>query len=610
MGKYEQLAKDIIKNVGGTENIKGVTHCVTRLRFALRDEAKAQDEILKNMDGVVTVMHSAGQYQVVIGNHVPEVYADVCGLADLKKETVTEKKKVSVKEYMLDLLTSIFMPSIGVLCACGMIKGMDAILQFLGLYGAGSGIATLISAIGDCVFYFFPVIIGFNAAKKFGLSQYLGLLIGAALCYPTINGVDLEIFGLTYNVSYTSTVLPVILTVAVAAPLERFLKKVIPDVVKNFLVPMLVLLISTILGYMIIGPVANGISNILSNFFLSVYNISPLLAGVLVGGLWQVMVIFGVHMALIVLAIMNLSQGIPDPILATQVFVAFSQAAVVFAIWLKTKNRKLKDIAFPAFVSGIFGVTEPAIYGVTLPRMNMFIISCIGGAVSGGFAGVMGLKYYNMAGMGIFEIPALFPPEGVGEVLILSVIASAIAVVVSFIPAFLLYKDETPKEEESGQESTQEKLVKKETIYAPLKGEVKPLAQCRDDAFAQGALGKGVLLLPGEGKVFAPFDGTLTTLFPTKHALGLISNSGCEVLIHIGMNTVQLDGKYFEAHAAQGDRVRKGELLLSFDMDEIKAAGYSLETPVLITNSGDYVDYIETRKEQVNSQDELLTVII
>lgn len=610
MGKYEGLARDIIKNVGGTENITGVTHCVTRLRFALKDETKAQDEILKNMDGVVTVMHSAGQYQVVIGNHVPEVYADLCNLADLKKETIAEKKKVSLKEYLLDLLTSIFMPSISVLCACGMIKGMDAVLQFLGLYSADAGIAVLINAIGDCVFYFFPIIIGYNAAKKFGLNQYLGLLIGAALCYPSINGVDLEIFGIAYNVSYTSTVLPVILTVAVAAPLERFLKKVIPDVVKNFLVPMLVLLISTILGYMVIGPVANGISNILSNFFLSVYDISPLMAGVLVGGLWQVMVVFGVHTTLIVLGIMNLSQGIADPILATQVFVAFSQTAVVFAVWLKTKNKKLKEIAFPAFISGIFGVTEPAIYGVTLPRMKLFVISCIGGAVSGGFAAVMGLKYYNMAGMGIFEIPALFPPEGVGEALMLSVAASVIAIVVGFVPAFLIYKDEETKGEEENRGSEQEKLVKKEVIYAPIKGEVKSLKQCRDDAFAQEALGKGILLIPEEGKVFAPFDGTLTTLFPTKHALGLISDSGCEILIHIGMDTVQLEGKYFEAHAAQGDRVKKGDLLVTFDMDAIREAGYSLETPVLVTNAGDYVDFIETRNSQVNSQDELLTVIL
>lgn len=608
MGKYEQLAKDIVKNVGGTENITGVVHCVTRLRFALKDESKAQDEVLKKMDGVVTVMHSAGQYQVVIGNHVPEVYADVCSVANLKNETAAPKKKASFKERLLDLITSIFMPSIGILCACGMIKGLNAVLQFAGVYSADAGIATLINAIGDCVFFYFPVVVGFNAAKKFGLNQYLGMMIGAALCYPAVNGVDLEIFGIAYNVSYTGTVLPVVFTVAVAAPMERFFKKVIPDVVKNFLAPMLVLLISTILGYMLIGPVSNVISDAVSNFFNSIYSISPLVAGVLVGGLWQVLVVFGVHMTLVILAIMNVTQGIPDPILSMTVFVAFSQAAVVLAMWMKTKSQKLKDITFPAFVSSLFGVTEPAIYGVTLPRLNMFVISCIGGAVSGGFAGVMGLKYHTMAGMGIFEIPAMFPAEGVGNVLVLCLIASAIAFVVSFIPALLLYKDDEA-EEESGK-SEQGKLVKKEIIYAPLKGKVRPLAECKDDAFAQGILGKGVLLIPQEGKVYAPFDGTVTTLFPTKHALGLISDAGCEVLIHIGMDTVQLEGKYFEAHTQQGARVKKGELLVSYDMEKVKAAGYSLETPVLITNSGDYVDFIETGKEQAESQDELITVII
>ncbi len=609
MGKYEQLAKDIVKNVGGAENITGVVHCVTRLRFALKEEAKAQDEALKKMDGVVTIMHSAGQYQVVIGNHVPEVYADVCKVASLKNEMAEPKKEVSFKNRLMDLITSLFMPSIAMLCACGMIKGLNAILQFAGVYAPEDGIAALVNAIGDCVFYFFPIVVGFNAAKKFGLNQYLGMMIGAALCYPAINGVDLEIFGIAYNVSYTGTVLPVIFTVAVAAPMERFFKKVIPDVVKNFLAPMLVLLFSTILGYMLIGPVSNMVSDAVSGFFNSMYSISPLFAGILVGGLWQVLVVFGVHMTLVILAIMNVTQGIPDPILSMTVFVAFSQAAVVLAMWIKTKSKKLKDITFPAFISSIFGVTEPAIYGVTLPRLKMFVISCIGGAVSGGFAGVTGLKYYTMAGMGIFEIPAMFPAEGVGNVLMLCLVASVIAFVVSFIPALILYKDDAI-EEEAGEKSEQGKLVKKEILYSPLKGMVKPLAECKDDAFAQGVLGSGALLIPQEGKVYAPFDGTVTTLFPTKHAVALVSDTGCEVLIHIGMDTVQLKGSHFEAHIEQGARVKKGDLLVSFDMAAIKEAGYSLETPVLVTNSGDYVDVIITGKEQADGKDELITVII
>lgn len=609
MGKYGKLASDIIQNIGGQNNVTDVKHCVTRLRFQLKDESKAKDDVLKNMDGVVTVMHSAGQYQVVIGNHVPEVYADVTAQLDLTEngQADQQKEKKSFKDWFIDLLTSIFMPSLSVLCACGMIKGLNAILQFAGVYTDTSGIYTLVNAIGDSFFYFFPIVIGYNAAKKFKMNPYLGMIIGAALCYPAITDVDLVIFGINMNVNYTATVLPVILTVAVAAPMERWLNKVIPDVVKTFFTPMIVLLISTILGYMVIGPVANQASGILSNALLSVYNASPLIAGLLVGGLWQVMVVFGVHMTMIVLAIINISSGVPDPLLSLTVFAAFAQSAVVFAMWLKTKNKKLKDVAFPAFVSGIFGVTEPAIYGVTLPRMKMFLISCIGSAIAGAYAGFVGLKYQTMAGLGIFEIPAMFPADGdIGTVAVQCVIASVIAIVVSFIPAFILYKDEETTEP---LKETGEKAVKKEVIYSPIAGEVKALSNVEDDAFAQEVLGKGVAIVPKEGKVHAPFDGVVMSMFPTKHAIGLVSENGCEVLIHIGMNTVQLDGKYFKAHVDQGDKVKRGQLLISFDLEKIQAENYCVDTPVIVTNSGDYMDIVEMASEKVTNAEELLVAL-
>ena len=609
MAKYEKLASDIIKNVGGKDNVTDVKHCVTRLRFRLKDESKAKDEVLKNMDGVVTIMHSAGQYQVVIGNHVPEVYADVVAQIDLSDNVQSEgeKEKKSFKDKFIDLITSIFMPSITVLCACGMIKGLNTILEFVGLYGMESGIYTLINAIGDSFFYFFPVVIGFNAAKKFKMNPYLGMLIGAALCYPAINGVDLVILGIPMNVTYTSTVLPVILTVAVAAPLEHWLNKVIPDMVKSFLTPMLVMLFSTIVGYMVIGPVANMASDVISKLLLQIYGISPVIAGLVVGALWQVMVVFGVHMALIMLCIINLAEGIPDPILSLQVFVAFAQSAVVLAIWLKTKDKKLKQVAFPAFISGMFGVTEPAIYGITLPRIKMFVISCIGGAISGAFAGFVGLKYYTMAGLGLFEIPALFPAEGTGTVIMYSVIAFLIAFVVSFIPAFILYKDEEHTEEIK--EDIVKQRIDKEVIYSPMNGETKPLCEVEDDAFAQEALGKGIAIVPREGKVYAPFDGTVLSLFPTKHAIGLVSENGCEILIHIGMNTVQLDGRYFETFVAQGDKVKKGQLLVSFDMEKIQAEGYCVDTPVIVTNSSDYMDIIDMNSGTVAKSEEILVAL-
>ena len=592
MVKYEDLVNFIIKNIGGKENVISLTHCVTRLRFQLKDESKANDEVLKANDGIITVMHTAGQYQIVIGNHVGDVYETILSKLGLSGEVVETKNKTSIKDKFVDLVSSIFMPAIGMLCACGMIKGLNTILSFAGIYSSTSGLYTLIDAIGDSIFYFFPVIIGYTSAKKFKLTPFVGMVIGLALCYPTINGADLSIVGIQMNVSYTSTVLPVILTVAVAAPMERLLNKYIPDVVKSFLTPMIVILLSTILGYMIIGPVANTVAGWLSDGVLSLYSISPVLAGIVFGGLWQVFVVFGVHITFIVLAIMNLAAGHPDPILSLQAFVAFSQTAVVLAIFLKTKQKKLKSICFPAIISGVFGVTEPAIYGITLQRLPMFVISCIGGSLSGAYAAFAGLKYQQMAGMGIFEMPAMFPQNGTGAAMFQCVIASAFAIIPTFIAAYVFYRDD--HKEDNVTESLSEE------VNQPIEGKIIPLNQVEDDAFSQEVLGKGIAIIPSEGKVYAPFDGTVITLFPTKHAIGIVSDNGCEVLIHIGMNTVQLNGKYFTSHVQQGDKVKKGQLLVEFDIDHILQEGYNLETPVIITNTKDYSNInTNTNKDNV-----------
>lgn len=592
MVKYEELVNFIIKNIGGKENVISLTHCVTRLRFQLKDESKANDEVLKANDGIITVMHTAGQYQIVIGNHVGDVYETILPKLGLSGEVVETKNKTSIKDKFVDLVSSIFMPAIGMLCACGMIKGLNTILSFAGIYSSTSGLYTLIDAIGDSIFYFFPVIIGYTSAKKFKLTPFVGMVIGLALCYPTINGADLSIVGIQMNVSYTSTVLPVILTVAVAAPMERLLNKYIPDVVKSFLTPMIVILLSTILGYMIIGPVANTVAGWLSDGILSLYSISPVLAGIVFGGLWQVFVVFGVHITFIVLAIMNLAAGHPDPILSLQAFVAFSQTAVVLAIFLKTKQKKLKSICFPAIISGVFGVIEPAIYGITLQRLPMFVISCIGGSLSGAYAAFAGLKYQQMAGMGIFEMPAMFPQNGTGAAMFQCVIASAFAIIPTFIAAYVFYRDD--HKEDNVTESLSEE------VNQPIEGKIIPLNQVEDDAFSQEVLGKGIAIIPSEGKVYAPFDGTVITLFPTKHAIGIVSDNGCEVLIHIGMNTVQLNGKYFTSHVQQGDKVKKGQLLVEFDIDHILQEGYNLETPVIITNTKDYSNInTNTNKDNV-----------
>lgn len=590
MGKYDLLAKEIVKKVGGKDNIISLVHCVTRLRFNLKDESLADDDALKQMEGVITVMRSSGQYQVVIGNHVPQVFADVCNVANIQSETVAVKKKMSFRERSLDLISGIMMPAIGILCACGMLKGLNSIFSYLGLYSTEDGIYILLNAIGDSIFYFLPVVIGYNTAKKINMNPFLGLIIGAALCYPTINGVDVPLFGHVINATYTSTLLPVILIVALAKPLESFFNRVIPDMVKTFITPMLVLLIALPIGFVVIGPAANLISNAISQGVLSVYKLNPIIAGFLVGGLWQVMIVFGVHIVLVVLCITNIIAGTADPILAFTTFVTFSTTGMVFAMWLKTKDKSLKQIALPAWISGFFGVTEPAIYGILLPRMKQFVISCLCGAFAGAATAALDLKYHTMAGMGLFEIPALIDPAQPGKSLVHSLIAAFISLIVGFVVTFITFKDDMPpKTKEEGKVAEKER---KELLASPITGTVIDLAQVKDAAFASGTLGKGVAVTPVEGKVTAPFNGTVMMLFPTKHAIGLISDNGCEVLIHIGMDTVQLKGSHFEAHVKEGAKVKKGDLLITFDKEAIEKEGYCMDTPIIVTNTTDYMDII------------------
>ena len=607
MGKYEKLAKDILKNVGGKENIVSLTHCVTRLRFQLKDESIANTDVLKNMDGVVTVMQTAGQYQVVIGNHVPDVFKDVCEVAGISTEgsgSAKEDRKFS--EVALDLISGIFMPSIGILCASGILKGVNSLLDMAGLVAATSGLGVLLAAAADAMFLFFPVILGYNAFKKLGGNPYLGMTLGAALCYPTLQGVDVEVFSFVVNATYTSTMLPIVVLSFVAVPFEKFLNKIIPDVVKTFVVPAIVLAVCLPLGFCVIGPASNAIGEVINNVIQSVHAFSPIVACALIAFLWQILVMMGCHAVVILPMMMGLMAGVEQPMMAALGVCSFVQTGAVFAIWLKTKNNKLKQIAFPAWISGIFGVTEPAIYGVTLPNGKQFLLTCVGSAIAGALASILGVSSYTMAGMGLFQIPGQINPANPGGSLIIALIVTVIATVIGFVIAFLTYKDAETKEIETKSNTVK---VEKEVLASPVKGKVVPLNKVEDAAFSEGALGKGIAVEPTEGKVVAPCDGTIMTLFPTKHAIGIVSDNGCEILIHIGMDTVQLEGKYFDAHVKQGDKVKKGDVLVTFDMDAIKNEGYSLVTPVIITNTADYLDVVEVANGNVSMGDDLLTVL-
>lgn len=639
MGKYEQLAKDIVKNVGGRENINSLTHCITRLRFQLKDEGKANDDILKNMDGVVTVMKSGGQYQVVIGNHVGEVYADVCevaGISDKAPSSDEPEKKKNLFDAFIDTVSGIFQPMLGVMSAAGMLKGLNALFVALGLYASDCGFASFMTAVGDAMFTFLPIMLGYTSAKKFKMKPFLGLVIGAVLCYPAIqasalsasgealytlfkgtvfeSSVYMEIFGIPFiAMDYTSTVMPVILICFVASKLDKFFSKIIPDVVKFFFAPMLTLFVSMLLGFLVIGPVATFASNLIAQGIMSVRDISSVLAGILVGGFWQILVMFGVHWGFIPIYINNIATMGYDNIMMPFFATTFAQTAVVIAMMIKTKDKKLKELCIPASISGLFGVTEPAIYGITLPRKLPFIISCVASAVAGGYYGLMNLKEYIMGGMGIFEFPSFINPDnGSFADVYVAAIGVVVAMIIAFALTMILWKDDTVQAAEVAEaekiEKTPEekKLFAKESIKMPLEGKMIPLSEVKDAAFSQEILGKGLAIEPSKGVVVSPIEGRVETVFPTKHAIGLVSDSGIQVLIHVGMDTVQLEGKYFETFVQAGDRVMPGQKLLTFDMEQIKNAGYSLVTPVVIGNTADYLDVVPTGLENT---EEFLTII-
>lgn len=607
MEKYNSLAKDIIAHVGGKENITGLRHCVTRLRFNLLDEKKADDDYLKNLDGVITVMKAMGEYMVVIGEHVPYVYEEVCkeaGLDNVSTNSDEEvKPKGNIAQRVLGVVMSAMGPTLNLMCACGIIKGLLVVATMVGITPE-SGIYALLNAAGDCFFWFMPLLLGYNVAKKLGIDPVFGFILSAALCYPAIQGIDINLFGYVVNATYTSTFLPAVFGVAVAAPIFKFFNKVIPSSFRGFATPLITLLICFPLTFLIVGPLANLIGVGINGAITFLFNISPLIAGTLLAGTWQVLVLFGVHGVLIMFPFMELMQGHPSQMLAFTTGVSFAQIGVVLAIYLKTKDQKLKSVALPAFISGIFGVTEPAIYGVTLPRIKMFVISCIGGAIGGLIVALTNITAYTYAGMGIVGLLGLLNPAG-AEILPIALMV-VIPFVFSFIVAYMMYKDDVV---EAPEKIDSPKTIHQETIVSPMKGQIISLNDSNDEAFSSGALGKGVVIIPEEGVVKAPCNGTIRTLFPTKHAIGIVSEDGCEVLIHVGMNTVRLEGEGFHALVKQGDQVKVGQELLNFERDDLIAKGYDLSTPIIITNSDNYLDIVEMNTKHVNIGEELLTAI-
>ena len=636
MGKYEALAKAIVAQVGGKENVQSLTHCITRLRFKLKDESKAHDDVLKNMDGVVTVMKAGGQYQVVIGNHVPDVYQDVLEVSGIQAGNIKDgESEVKQKPFdaIIDIVSGCFQPFLGALCAAGMIKGINALLIFFKLYTATSGTYITLNAIGDAIFYFLPIFVALTASRKFKLPEFTGLALGAALVYPSIQQSAIvaagakplgSMFGVDYYTTfagipliannYTSSVIPIIFIIWLASKVQKWAKKVIPELIATFFVPMVVMLVSMPIGFLVVGPIISFLTEGLSNAFNSVYGFSPILFGALVGGLWQLLVIFGLHWALIPMVMAQLGDQGWTNILAGQFAASFAQTAVLVALLFKIYKKKDRQLIMPSIISGIAGVTEPAIYGITLPRVKPFVISCISAAVAGAYAGLMNVTMYMMGGLGIFALPTMISngKDGTANGAIGSMVHAAISAVIGMVVAFVLTMILCPKEydEVSAEETPTLKpeVGNTQHIAAPASGEVLPLSEAGDAAFSEGLLGKGAVIVPKVGEIIAPFDGVVVTLFPTKHAIGLLSSQGAELLIHVGIDTVQLDGQFFESFVKQGEVIKQGQKLLSFDIKAIETAGFNTQIPIIVTNTQDYSQVEATTAQTINEGESFITV--
>ncbi|RWT56561.1 PTS beta-glucoside transporter subunit IIABC [Klebsiella quasipneumoniae subsp. similipneumoniae] len=616
--EYKALAQDILNRVGGKENIVSLVHCATRLRFKLKDNGKADAEGLKANPGVIMVVESGGQFQVVIGNHVHDVWQAVrqeAGLSDDSEPTAESAEKGSLLGQIIDVVSGIFTPFIGVLAASGILKGMLALAVVCGWLTPQQGTYKIWFAASDALFFFFPLFLGYTAGKKFGGNPFVSMVIGGALTHPLMiqafeasqaPGAAVEHFlGIPVTfINYSSSVIPIILASWVCCWLERKSNALLPSSMKNFFTPAICLAVVVPLTFLLIGPLATWLSHLLAQGYQIIYAVAPWLAGAAMGALWQVCVIFGLHWGLIPLMINNLTVLGHDSMLPMLLPAVMGQVGAVLGILLKTRDARQKVLAGSAFSAGIFGITEPAIYGLTLPLRRPFIFGCVAGAIGGAIVGFSNAHVYSFGFGNIFTVAQMIPPQGLDSTVWGGVVGIFAALIIS---CGLTFFTGLPRAS-AAPGAVAVAPVSANDILAPMSGSVIALDQVPDSTFASGLLGRGVAIIPAVGKVIAPFPGEVASLFQTKHAIGLQSDSGIELLIHVGIDTVKLDGVPFTAHVKEGDRVQAGDLLIEFDRQAILDAGYDLATPIIISNSDDYREIDTVAPSAVEAGQPLLSV--
>ncbi|WP_181235993.1 beta-glucoside-specific PTS transporter subunit IIABC [Enterococcus avium] len=625
------VAQRILEEVGGKENISSLTHCFTRLRFVLKDKSKANKEVISNLEGVIQVVEASGQFQIVLGNKVEKIYDELMPMVGELEETNNDNgEKIGIGTKILNTVAAIFTPTVPAIAASGMLKGILAVAALIGLNMYGVDIKTyntyiILNAASDALFYFMPIILARSAAKVFKTNDYIAMILGATLCYPAIvdlmtgeNPVTLFGIGIT-QANYVSSVVPIIIAVFVLAYVEGFVKKIMPEVLKVIMVPTLSLLVMVPATLMIFGPIGIYFGNVVNWAYYYIMGLSPILLGAFIGGIWCVLVIFGAHRAIIPIGINDVAKTGRQNLLAFAGAANFSQAGAALGVFLKTKNKNLKTVAASATVTALFGITEPAIYGANLRLKKPMIYAVISGALGGALMGWGGSYGNAFANQGVLTIPVYAEAGTKAFVCYLlgCLIAFGGACIMTVVLGFKDLPEENAKKvqetlTDAVKEAINDDLVFEDSdlvVDSPVEGRTISLADVPDEVFASGAMGKGIAVYPSKGEIVAPMDATVSVLYPTMHAIGLTLDNGVEMLIHIGIDTVNLDGKFFEKHANVGEHLTKGQRIVSFDMQGIEAAGYDLTTSVIITNSNNYVAIGSTKDNHIETNSSLLFLL-
>ena len=600
---FDNLSNEIIKYIGGEENILGLTHCATRLRFTLKDDGMADKDKIKAIKGVLGVAQNGGQFQIIIGNEVPKAYTSINSKLHISDTSKTQPENVKLTEKLFDFIASIFTPILPAIIGAGLVKSVLALAVLLGL-STQSNTYYFINIIGDAPLYFLPMMLAVTASKKLGCNPYMAVAITGALLHPNYTALITDAYNIHFSsmfgipvtlASYGSSVIPVLLMVFLLKYVDRFLDRIIPKMIKFFFKPLLTLLIVASITFIILGPigfvVGVGISTALN--FLSEY--VGWLVPMIIGAIFPLMVTTGMHYGIVPFMIQSIgAQGFERICGPGNLPSNIAQGAASLAVAFKTKKEDLKQIALSSGLTAVLGVTEPALFSVTLKYKKVLACVMIGGGLGGLYAGIMDVKCFSFCSPGLLSMVAYIGNDGWGNL-----INACISMVIAFVATFILvwtwgYQD--------AKESNEKEII----ISCPVKGKVVPLNEVPDETFSQEMLGKGVAIIPEQNQFYAPVSGEVSVVFPTGHAIGLTSEDGTELLIHIGLDTVQLNGEGFHVKVQQGQKIKQGDLLVEVDLDVIKEKGYSVITPILVTNPDQYQEIEKLKMGSSEAKEELL----